>query len=129
MLEKPPSDAYEGREDTEEKDEEDFLSAAVEASELTVEVVIIEGSEEDVEVVSSELIEDVGGEVSIHMIPGNLSRRYPNHKAIWYGADLDTFIRCCLSIFLFFLIVSPSRGNEVFARTTILGYLRGEGRY
>ena len=71
MLEKPPSGAYEGREETEEKDEENFLSVAVEASELTFAVVIREGSEEDVEVVSSEVIEDVGGEVSIHMIPGN----------------------------------------------------------
>ena len=74
MLEKPPSDAYEGREETEEKDEEDFLSVALEAAELTFEV-IREGSEEDVEVVSNEVIEDVGGEVSIHMIPGNLSCR------------------------------------------------------
>ena len=75
MLEKPPSDAYEGREETEEKDEEDFLSVAVEAAELTFEIVIREGSEEDIEVVSSEVNEDVGGEVSIHMIPGNLSCR------------------------------------------------------
>lgn len=75
MLEKPPSDAYEGREETEEKDEEDFLSVAVEAAELTFVMVIREGSEEDVEVVSNEVIEDVGGEVSIHMIPGNLSCR------------------------------------------------------
>ena len=127
MLEKPPSDAYEGSEETEDEDEEDFLGVAVESIELTCEVVIIEGSEEDVEVVSSEVIEDVGGEVSIHMIPGNSSCRYPNHIAVWYGADLDTLIRCCLS--LFSLILSPSRGNEVFARTTILGYLRGEGGY
>ena len=75
MLEKPPSDAYEGREETEEKDEEDFLLVAVEAAELTFVMVIREGSEEDVEVVSNEVIEDVGGEVSIHMIPGNLSCR------------------------------------------------------
>lgn len=75
MLEKPPSDAYEGREETEEKDEEDSLSVAVEAAELTFVMVIREGSEEDVEVVSNEVIEDVGGEVSIHMIPGNLSCR------------------------------------------------------
>lgn len=75
MLEKSPSDAYEGREETEEKDEEDFLSVAVEAAELTFEMVIIEGLEEDVEVVSNEVNEDVGGEVSIHMIPGNLSCR------------------------------------------------------
>lgn len=82
MLEKPASNAYEGREETKEKDEEDFLAVAVEAAALTFEVVIREGSEEDVEVVSSEVIEDVCGEVSIHMIPGNLSCRYPNHIAI-----------------------------------------------
>ena len=82
MLEKPPSDAYDGREETEEKDEEDFLSVTVEAAELTFEMVIREGLEEDVEVASNEVIEDVGGEVSIHMIPGNLSCRYCNHIAI-----------------------------------------------
>lgn len=82
MLEKPPSNAYEGREETEEKDEEDFLAVAVEAAALTFEVVIREGLEEDVEVVSSEVIEDVGGEVSIHMIPGNVSCRYRNHIVI-----------------------------------------------
>ena len=82
MLEKPPSNAYEGREETKEKDEEDFLAVAVEAAALTFEVVIREGLEEDVEVVSSEVIEDVGGEVSIHMIPGNLSCQYRNHIAI-----------------------------------------------
>ena len=82
MLEKPPSNAYEGREETEEKDEEDFLAVAVEAAALTFEVVIREGLEEDVEVVSSEVIEDVGGEVSIHMIPGNVSCRYRNHIII-----------------------------------------------
>lgn len=75
MLEKPPSDAYKGSEETEEKDEEEFLAVAVEAAELTFEVVIREGLEEDVEVVSSEVIEDFGGEVSIHMIPGNVSCR------------------------------------------------------
>lgn len=83
MLEKPPSDAYDGREETEEKDEEDFLSVTVEAAELTFEMVIREGLEEDVEVVSNEVIEDVGGEVSIHMIPGNFPCRYPNHIAIF----------------------------------------------
>ena len=83
MLEKPPSDAYDGREETEEKDEEDFLSVTVEAAELTFEMVIREGLEEDVEVVSNEVIEDVGGEVSIHMIPGNFLCRYPNHIAIF----------------------------------------------
>lgn len=91
-----------GREETKEKDEEDFLPVPVEAAALTFEVVIREGLEEDVEVVSSEVIEDVGGEVSIHMIPGNLSCRYRNHIAIWYGADLDTLIRYCLSLFFFF---------------------------
>lgn len=75
MLEKPPSDAYKGSEETEEKDEEEFLAVAVEAAELTFEVVIREGLEEDVEVVFSEVIEDFGGEVSIHMIPGNVSCR------------------------------------------------------
>lgn len=83
MLEKTPSDAYDGREETEEKDEEDFLSVTVEAAELTFEMVIREGLEEDVEVVSNEVIEDVGGEVSIHMIPGNFPCRYPNHIAIF----------------------------------------------
>ena len=83
MLKQPRSVAYEGREETEDEDEEDFPAVAVDATELTCKVVIIEGLEEDVEVVSSEVTEDVGGEVSIHMIPGNLPCRYPNHIAIF----------------------------------------------
>ena len=62
LLEEPLSDAYEGSEETEGEDEEDFLGEAVEAIDLTCEAVIGEGSEEDVEVVSSEVIEDVGGD-------------------------------------------------------------------
>lgn len=53
MLEKPPSDAYEGGEETEDEDEEDFLGVAVEAIEL-----------EDVEVASAEVTEQPTGERS-----------------------------------------------------------------
>lgn len=77
LLKQPPSVVYEGR------DEEDFPVVVVDATELTCELVFIEGLEEDVEVVSSEVTEDVSGEVSIHMIPGNLPCRYPNHIAIF----------------------------------------------
>ena len=81
LLKQPWLVAYEGREETEDEDEEDFPAVAVDATELTCEVVIIEGLEEDFEVVSSEVTEDVGGEVSIHMMPGNFPCRYPNHLA------------------------------------------------
>ena len=90
LLKQPPSVVYEGREETEDEDEEDFPVVEVDATELTCELVFIEGLEEDVEVVSSEVTEDVSGEVSIHMIPGNLPCRYPNHIAIFGMVQIYT---------------------------------------
>lgn len=90
LKQQRPSVVYEGREETEDEDEEDFPAVEVDATELTCELVFIEGLEEDVEVVSREVTEDVSGEVSIHMIPGNLPYRYPNHIAIFGMVQIYT---------------------------------------
>ena len=63
------------KEDSGKEAEEDVETMSLKTNELASEEVVIKRSEEDAKVVSKEVTENFGGEVSIHMIPGNLSCR------------------------------------------------------